>query len=234
MFLEYRPAPPLSSYVEKLWYCEGYRAAHRQERVLPNGRFQIVIDLAQGFTGEGDRGAASQLASPSLVIGMRSRYSVIDTAGLQSIMGVVFWPGGARGFFDVPADEFYNQVVPLDWVWGSAVTALRDRLRDTFSPAEKFRVLETTLRRRAGKRLELHSAVRYALGEFRRVPHTRSVLDVTRHAGLSRRRFAQSFREQVGLTPKLYCRLRRFRQVVGQIASGAPVDWVDVALAGGY
>jgi AraC-like DNA-binding protein len=151
---------------------------------------------------------------------MRSRYSVIDTAGLQSIMGVVFWPGGAHGFFDVPADEFYNQVVPLDWVWGSAVTELRDRLRDTFSPAETFRVLETTLRRRAGKRLELHAAVRYALEEFRRVPHTRSVLDVTRHAGLSRRRFAQLFREPVGLTPKLSCRLRRFRQVVGQIASG--------------
>ena len=131
------------------------------------------------------------------------------------------------GFFDVPADEVYNQVVPLDFVWGSAVTELHDRLRDTFSPVEKFRVLETTLRRRAGKRLESHSAVRYALGEFRRVPHTRSVLDVTRHAGLSRRRFAQLFREQVGLTPKLYCRLRRFRQVVGQIASGAPVDSVQ-------
>ncbi len=46
--------------------------------------------------------------------------------------------------------------------------------------------------------------------------------------------FSQLFREQVGITPKLYCRLLRFRQVVRQITSGGPVDWADVALAGGY
>jgi transcriptional regulator GlxA family with amidase domain len=57
---------------------------------------------------------------------------------------------------------------------------------------------------------------------------------VARDAGLSRRRFAQLFREQVGLTPKLYCRLRRFQQVVRRIASGTPVDWAEVALEGGF
>jgi len=57
---------------------------------------------------------------------------------------------------------------------------------------------------------------------------------VARDAGLSRRRFAGLFREQVGLTPKLYCRLRRFRQVVRRSASGAPVNWAQVSLDGGY
>jgi len=60
------------------------------------------------------------------------------------------------------------------------------------------------------------------------------VIEVARDAGLSRRRFAQLFREQVGPTPKLYCRLRRFQQVVRRIASGAPVDWAEVALDGGF
>jgi AraC-like DNA-binding protein len=94
--------------------------------------------------------------------------------------------------------------------------------------------METALLARVNRRLELHRAVRYALGEFRRAPHIRSVLDVTRETGLSRRRFAQLFREQVGLTPKLYCRLHRFQGVLRQISSGAPVDWADLAVAGGY
>jgi transcriptional regulator GlxA family with amidase domain len=41
-------------------------------------------------------------------------------------------------------------------------------------------------------------------------------------------------REHVGITPKLYCLLLRLSQVLRQIASGAPVDWADVALACGY
>ena len=80
----------------------------------------------------------------------------------------------------------------------------------------------------------LHHAVGYALGEFQRAPHIRGVIEVARDAGLSRRRFTQLFREQVGLTPKLYCRLHRFQDVVGKLTSGGLVDWADVALDGGY
>ena len=220
MVLAHRPAPPLSCYVDQLWYCQGYQVAHGKERVLPNGRFQLVIDLSRD--------------APPLVVGMRSQHSVIETAGLQSMMGVLFRPGGARPFFDAPADEFYSRAVPLDPVGCVGGADLRDRLREAATPAGKFRVLEDALQRRAVMGLELHPAVRYGLAEFERLANTRSVIEIAAQAGLSRRRFAQLFREQVGITPKLYCRLHRFQKVVRQIASGAAVDWADVALAGGY
>ncbi len=222
MLLAHRPAPPLASYVETLWYCQGYQVAHSKERVLPNGRFQLIIDL------DGSQQAGG------LVIGLRSRYSVIETARLQSLMGVVFYPGGAHGFFDAPSDEFYNKVVRLDDLWGTIAGALRDRLRECASPAEKFRLLESELQRRALVVPPLHAAVRYALEELRRLACMQRISDITAETRLSRRRFAQLFREQVGMTPKLFLRLNRFQQVVRQAASGAPVDWADVAIEGGF
>jgi AraC-like DNA-binding protein len=235
MFVTHRPAPPLASSVEMLWYGEGYQVPHRTERALPSGRFQLIIDLSDGFVRDGAPAARRyQPAMAPLVVGMQSRFAVLETAALQHIMSVVFRPGGTREIFDVPADAFYNGVVPLEQLWGRAATGLRDQLRDTESPAAKFRVLEAALRRRRRERLELHAAVRYALGRFQCVPHIRSVLDVNKATGLSRRRFAQLFREQVGITPKLYCRIHRFQRVLHHIACGAPVDWADVALAGGY
>ena len=48
MLLAHQPAAPLTSYVEKLWYCDGYQGVHRKERVLPNGKFQLVLSLAEG------------------------------------------------------------------------------------------------------------------------------------------------------------------------------------------
>jgi AraC-like DNA-binding protein len=132
----------------------------------------------------------------------------------------------------------YPASVPLDEVWGSQWTQLRDRLQEAATVASKFRALETALllamQRVAQARLAVHPSVQYALREFRRVPHVRTVIDVSREAGLSRRRFSQVFHEQVGMTPKLYCRLIRFRAVIRQIVAGAHVDWTDVALAGGY
>lgn len=235
MQLVYHPVGPLTSYVENIWYCDGYQGVHRKQRVLPNGRFQLVISLAESplRAPAGPTGNSGKIAS-SLVLGIRAHFTLIDTATLKSAMGVLFRPGGARAFFDVPADALYNEDVPLDLIWGSAASALRDRLREAGTATEKFRVLETALLERVNKRFALHAAVLYGLAEFTRAPHVRSVLEVAREAGLSRRRFAQLFRDQVGLTPKLYCRLRRFQGVLRQIALGAPVNWADVALAGGY
>jgi hypothetical protein len=82
-------------------------------------------------------------------------------------MGVVFWAGGARAFFDSPADAFYNESVPLDLIWGSKASELRDRLRAASTAAKKFRVLEMALLERVNKGLELHTAVRYALRSLR-------------------------------------------------------------------
>ena len=216
----HRPAPPLACSIEHVWYNEHYQVAHRRERALPNGRFQLIIDLSGGFE--------------PIVVGMRSEYAVLETATLQHIVSVVFRPGGTREFFDVPADAFYNDVVPLEQVWGADAAWLRDRLRDAPTPAEKFRVLDAVLLRRRSERRQLHAAVRHALGRFGHDAHIRSVLEVTKETGVSRRHLAQLFRQQVGITPKLYCRVHRFQRVVQRISAGAAVDWADVALAGGY
>jgi AraC-like DNA-binding protein len=235
MVVSQRPVAPLAPYIEKFWYCEEYLAAHGKERVLPSGRFQLIIHLTDAFARQRVFAPGeTQLPAPALIAGMRSRFGIVDTTILRSVIGVVFRPGGARPFFAESAHCFYNQTIALDQLWGSAAVDLRDRLREARTVVERFRVLQVMLLAQLKRPFELHPSVRYALTEFMRVPHIHSVLDVTRQAGLSRRRFAQLFREQVGITPKLYCRLRRFQNVLHEIALGSTVDWAEVALAGGY
>src|SRR5438552_8950765 len=75
MLQTHRPAPALASYVEALWYYDGSQTTPHKERVLPNGRFQIVIGLSTGA------GAVS---------GMRSHSIVIEPAAIPSVIGVIF------------------------------------------------------------------------------------------------------------------------------------------------
>ncbi|MGH9775276.1 MAG: helix-turn-helix domain-containing protein [Candidatus Acidiferrales bacterium] len=111
---------------------------------------------------------------------------------------------------------------------------MRDRLRSANDPAMKFQILEGALLSRINERVQLDTAVRYALLGFARRPEIPRVRELAREAGLSRRRFGQLFREQIGLTPKLYCRVQRFQNALKKIASGAFVDWAQLALAAGY
>jgi transcriptional regulator GlxA family with amidase domain len=76
--------------------------------------------------------------------------------------------------------------------------------------------------------------MKYALHAFANAAQMRTVADVSREIGWSRRWLSHAFAEQVGMTPKRYCRLIRFQQVVREIASRQRVDWAGIALAGGF
>jgi AraC-like DNA-binding protein len=230
-----RSSVQLAPYVETLWYCDAYQGVHRTERALPNGRFQLGISLAEdpisALSDPIDDGSKS---APSLLLGIRSRFSFIDTAKLGSAIGVVFRPGGVRAFVDSSADALCNKNVPLDLIWGSFAGSLTDQLRTAKSPPDKFRILEAALLRRMKERATLSAVVRHALEEFERIPEVSSIQMIARETGVSRRRFTQVFREQIGLTPKLYCRLRRFQNALSQIASAGPVVLAQLALTAGY
>jgi AraC-like DNA-binding protein len=57
---------------------------------------------------------------------------------------------------------------------------------------------------------------------------------VTAEIGLSPRRFIELFRRQVGLPPKVFCRVRRFQNVLQMVHQRTEIDWVRVALECGY
>jgi AraC-like DNA-binding protein len=42
------------------------------------------------------------------------------------------------------------------------------------------------------------------------------------------------FQKEVGLTPKLFCRVRRFQRVLRCIQKGLAFDWTQIALECGY
>jgi AraC-like DNA-binding protein len=213
------PAPTIASFVELFWHDDRYRELTHRERVLPAGAFTLVFELESRV---------------GVVTGLRSKCIEFDTRLVGTVVGVLFRAGGARAFFPGSAEAFYDRSVPLDVLWGDGANETCERLRADSDPSARFATLDQALTCRLQAHASLHPAVERGLREFRLVPHVHRVLEVVEQAGLSRRRFSQLFREQVGTTPKLYCRLRRFAWVVQQLSTGHDVDWADVAQAAGY
>lgn len=232
----YIPRPPLSDFVDLFWSYEDYDPPHIKERVVPTGTMQFIFNLQEDALRVYDRQNHHRFQSfgGSLVSGAHSQFVVIDTASQASTVGVHFRPGGAYPFLGFPAGELRDADAPLDALWGSKATELRDRLLDAETPEAKFCVLEQTLLAQVAGPLAHHPAVAFALKEFRSMPRTRAVKEVSERSGLSQRRFIQLFREEVGLTPKLFCRIRRFQEVVRLLERGQRVEWSDIALECGY
>ncbi len=229
------PGPPLDAFVEKFWSFEGYAPAHTFERLMPDGSAELVVNLAENRSSIYDPQDHTRAHTfpGAIVSGPRSQYFVIDTVEQCSTLGIHFRPGGLFPFFGMPSSELHDRHVGLDALWGSFAAELRERLLEAPTVDARLRTLQEALLSRA-RLFTLHPAVCYALAEFQHGPRTRTISDVTGAIGLSPRRFIQVFREQVGLTPKLFCRVRRFQQVIQRISAGRRVEWADVALDCGY
>ena len=52
--------------------------------------------------------------------------------------------------------------------------------------------------------------------------------------GVSRKHLRELFQSHVGLGPKAYARMFRFRRVVDLVQSGGAVDWSQAAMSCGY
>jgi methylphosphotriester-DNA--protein-cysteine methyltransferase len=57
---------------------------------------------------------------------------------------------------------------------------------------------------------------------------------MARAAGVSRQHLSRAFRERIGIGPKLYARLARFRSVLAHASARVTIDWADVALDLGF
>jgi AraC-like DNA-binding protein len=229
------PGPPLSEFIEVIWFGDEYIAPHALERALPTGDMSIIVNLYEDRTRMYDPDDVSKFKtlSGSILVGAYTKFSVIDTAEQRSTMGVVFKPGGSFAFFKLPAGELQDSDVSLDVFWGVEAGFLREALLEAKTPEAKFGVIERALLRRILKPLERHRVVRFAVENFRRCPH-RAISSVTDQIGLSERRFIQVFADHVGLTPKLFCRIQRFQKALRHIVRSTSIDWTQIALSCGY
>jgi AraC-like DNA-binding protein len=215
------PRPPLSSFVSALWLAHQYvPGPHRQERVLPTGDCQLIIDLrASGTAG---------LSGPF------TESIVLETADQFSVAGVAFRTGGARPFFEVPLREMANRHVPLNELWGGFAADFVDQVQEATAPQQRLAVIERLLTERIAYAHSRHPAVAYAIDTFHRDPAAVRIGTLIDRLGLSHRRFLDLFVAEVGLTPKVFCRIGRFQRVLRQVHQQRDVDWADVALSCGY
>ncbi len=212
-------------FVESIWHCQMPPVAHRLERILPSGEMSIIVNLTGGAFRVG-----GETFPGALVCGAFAEYFAIDTAQQAYTLGIHFKPGGAAPFLRLPASELEQKHVALGDLWGADAGEMHEKLLAARGAEERFGIVEQALRRRLGAR-DPHPAVTFAI---RQIERQTSVAKLANGAGLSAKRFAEVFRNDVGLTPKRYSRIRRFQGALRRLQEGKPVEWVDFALACGY
>lgn len=152
------------------------------------------------------------------VVGTMTRPLLIPAGGPSDFLGVRFRPGRAAAFLRLPLAELTDARVPLTDVWKQ----WDGRLDLASLEAELLRRLDPDRDRRVDAAI-----ARLTAGAAR-------IEDVASEIGISRQHLARQFLHHVGVPPKTFARVARFRRLVEAVGERDHVDWADAAAAHGY
>jgi methylphosphotriester-DNA--protein-cysteine methyltransferase len=218
-FAETTPPGALAPWVACFWSITAADAPAFTDRILPDGCADVIIDLAR--------------APYAFVVGAMSTALRTPVAGRVDLFGIRFRPGSALPFLGVPLREVTDQRVALDALWGSRGAALLDVLANV-APHDRVRHAERLLTARDIRTRREDDIVPQAVSLFRRARGGAAVRHVAAALGVGERRLVRAFDRCVGLSPKGFARVMRFREVYRQIQRGDVLRWTQMAGDAGY
>jgi AraC-like DNA-binding protein len=178
-------------------------------------------------------GAGPELLKKAWLAGLQSGPMVSEQPPRQDVMGVRLCPAGAHALMDRPMREISELIVDLEDLVGGAADELAERCYDAASIEERLRRAADWVAERLMKSRVIDPAVAWAAGRIEQSGGAVSIAELRRQTGLSKTRLAEAFRDQIGLAPKLYARVVRFRRAAELLQKGAS-PLIEVALAAGY
>ena len=183
----------------------------RSEEAQPGGQHRILPDGCADFVFDRSDGNA-------IAVGTMTRPLLLDSTGPQSFLGVRFRPGRAAAFLRIPLAEITDARVSLRDVWREAPEAV------------DVATLEAALLRRLAP--DRDPRVDAAIAQ---IASTNARIDeVAREIGISRQHLARQFQHHVGVSPKTFARVMRFRRLVDALPQEQDVDWAGLAAGHGY
>lgn len=239
--MEYQPLvpdrPPLAGAVESIFHLSHYKPEHKAERIVPNGRVSLIVELDNTERHiYDDDGNIIQTCIGSWLSGIHSRYLLIgDTTKETTLMATIFNPGKAHAFLGRDLSEFNDRVVSGTSVFGNSISQLRSELLRLSSPVERLQKVSDWLISRFHKDMQAPAIVDEVVGKLVAAPGAVRLTEAVDQAGsVSYKHFVQLFKQHVGPTPKRMQRILRFSQVFESLQGKEEVDWPAVSAELGY
>jgi AraC-like DNA-binding protein len=226
-YREIQPTARLRPFVSRFWLLEHDGEGAEPQRVVPDGRSELILNWSQPFEhfqagqwqGQPRCFLAGQIDSPLL----------LRPNGPAKMLGIGFHPDGAARVFGRAMHQLSGRFTAVEDLSPTLSRSL-DRALESRDPlaAVEAALLSAQDGARGGDLLVAEAV--------RRIIAAKGGSDLAllaRELGLSLRQLERRFNAVVGLTPKLFCRIQRFSNVFHVLGEGSH-DWVDAAVACGY
>lgn len=236
-YVEFLPRPDLAHIVKCVWNYESAAGEldGRPERIVPDGNPELVVHYGHPFSEiTAERGKKAQ--PRAFLMGQMTRPLALDpTQGAPGILGVRFHPAGVRAMIGASMDEFTDRHLKVADLAPAAAESLVDQIATAPNAASRAAILQAFVAKRAAYHARFQDTdVGRWTARLARAGGRLSVADLAREADLSPRQLERRFAAQVGIAPRQYANVIRFRSVFDLLTGASKPDWATLAAGAGY
>lgn len=228
------PATPLRHHVERYVYVDTPVSPHIVKPLSPRPETGIAFDLAGrgGLRVEYTCGQVGTQPTVAVFGPMSYRIADIRCTGHHRSFVILFKGTGYYRLFGMPPAELADRVSDARDVIGRTVRIVHEQLCAADSAVRMAEIADRYLLSRltGGDLHPVHKMVERLVASHGRA----SLCELAERSGLSPRQIERKFLEQIGITPKRYARLARFRNAACLKAQHRALSWTDVSQAAGF
>ena len=198
-----------------------------QQVVLPDHCTDLIFDI--GNTPFKNFGSTR-----SKIIGVMTHAKGSVLVPGNKLLGIRFKPYGASAVFGIQADELMDQSIDISLIRKNEFN-IRDQLIEFDETLKQVELLNEFFLSKIKIFHPIHKPTERAVHLISKSGGSISVSTLAETLGLTRRHLSRSFATNVGLSPKEFLRIERFRAVLKVIDSAkTQPDWSNLALEYGF
>ena len=194
-----------------------------QERMIPDGHSEIVFHLGGAFERRVAGEAGATVMRRGYVIGGRSRSVLTRDLERVTVAGVKLDPRSLHALIGAPLDEFGDDTVGLAELEDPSLANLEHEVAGVAHCASRVAaVLDRFFLRALGNVSAASARVDGLVREIHAQRGALSVMEWVRRHRFDARNVERRFGEAMGMTPKRYARVIRFKHQYHALVNGRP------------
>ncbi|HYJ41536.1 MAG TPA: helix-turn-helix domain-containing protein [Steroidobacteraceae bacterium] len=215
-YFRLRPDARLRPWIKCYWWVEPdpsseCASAASPDLLIPDGHSELVFRFAGEFSrwqlGESSR----TLMNKSYVLGGRSKSVLTQSPGGLRLAGVKLDPRALRALLRMPLSDLRDNTMDFADLGCPALLELEDEIANLRSVDELPGVFDRFFLRRLTGEVRDDSAIELLIERIRATRGAQPILKWAREHGLDARTLERHFVARMGMTPKQFARVERFK-----------------------
>ncbi len=228
--------PAFIDFVGTLYYLRFPKVSPISQRrviAMAGPSTDLLVNLGDPFVLETFYDTVRVEPGPVLV-GPRPATSFIRHEGEVAILGARFRHGAVAPLLPYPVKELEQRILPLPGVWPEVAKVLASAGTRDSPVQELIGTMETALAALLAAARKPDPMIRRAVKIMAEHQGNLEISALASQLGVSRQTVKHKFDQHIGVSPKLFSKLRRFQAVLGRLSASTKVAWTDLARETGY